>query len=58
MEGIFQMCWRQHGGSGLGFTMSEVLDLPLDEFEWFLERIGEQRQREARELEKAARRRR
>ena len=57
MEGIFQMCWRQHGGSGLGFTMSEVLDLPLDEFEWFLERIGEQRQREARELEKAARRR-
>jgi len=57
MEGIFQMCWRQHGGSGLGFTMNEVLDLPLDDFEWFLERIGEQRQREARELEKAARKR-
>ena len=56
MEGIFQMCWRQHGGSGLGFTMTEVLDLPLDEFEWFLERIGEQREREAREIEKAARR--
>ena len=56
MEGIFQMCWRQHGGSGLGFNLQEVLDLPLDEFEWFLERIGEQREREAREIEKAARR--
>ena len=56
MEGIFQMCWRQHGGSGLGFSLREVLDLSLDDFEWFLERIGEQREREAREIEKAARR--
>lgn len=50
------MCWRQHGGSGLGFGLSEVLDLSLDEFEWFLERIGEQREQEARALEKAMRR--
>lgn len=46
------MCWRQHGGSGLGFGLSEVLDLPLDEFEWFLARIAEQREKEARALEK------
>jgi hypothetical protein len=51
------MCWRQHGGSGLGFGLSEVLGLPLDEFEWFLERIAEQREKEARALEKAAKRR-
>ena len=51
------MCWQQHGGSGLGFGLREVLDLPLDEFEWFLERIGEQREMEARTLEKAAKRR-
>jgi hypothetical protein len=50
------MCWRQHGGSGLGFSLKEVLDLPLDDFEWFLERIGEQREKEARALEKALRR--
>ncbi len=37
--------------------MSEVLDLPLDDFEWFLERIAEQREKEARALEKAAKRR-
>ena len=51
------MCWRQHGGSGLGFSLEEVLDLPVDEFEWFLERIAEQREKEARALEKAAKRR-
>jgi hypothetical protein len=26
-EGLFQLCWRQHGGSGLGVTMGEALDL-------------------------------
>jgi hypothetical protein len=51
------MCWRQHGGSGLGFGLEEVLRLPLDEFEWFLERIFDQREKEARALEKAAKRR-
>ena len=39
----------------MGFSLSEVLSLDVDEFEWYLERIGEQREREARALEKAAR---
>jgi hypothetical protein len=27
-EGIFQLCWQQHGGSGLAATLDEVLELP------------------------------
>ncbi len=56
-EGVFQLCWRQHGGSGLGITVGEALDLPVGDRDWLLDRIGTQRSREARELEKAAKRR-
>ena len=55
-EGVFQLCWRQHGGSGLGITVGEALELPVGDRDWLLERIGTQRSREARELENAARR--
>ncbi len=56
-EGLFHLCWRQHGGSGLGATLSEALDLSTTDRDWLLERVGQQRQREAREIEKAGRRR-
>jgi hypothetical protein len=56
-ESLFQLCWRQHGGSGLGVEMSEALEMTLSDRDWYLERIGEQRSREAKQLEKAARRR-
>jgi len=36
--------------------MSEALEMSTTDRDWLLERIGEQRSREARELEKAARR--
>jgi hypothetical protein len=51
------LCWRQHGGSGLGLTWREALDLDTGERDWLLERIDEQRSREAEALRKAARRR-
>jgi hypothetical protein len=51
------MCWHQHGGSGLGLSMPEVFEMSTRDRDWFLERIGEQQSREARELEKAARKR-
>jgi len=54
-EGVFQLCWQQHGGSGLGATLSEAQELFITDRDWLLERIGGQRQREARELEKASR---
>ena len=51
------MCWRQHGGSGLGVSVTEVLEMPTSDRDWFLERIGRQRSREAKEIEKAGKRR-
>jgi hypothetical protein len=32
------------------------MELPFDRIRWLLERLGEQREKEARELEQAARR--
>ncbi|QRK08565.1 hypothetical protein JQX13_53230 [Archangium violaceum] len=53
-EGLFQLCWHQYGGSGLAFSLSDALELPTSDRDWLLERIGQQRSREAKELEKAA----
>lgn len=54
---MFELCWQQHGGSGLGATVGEALEMSIADRDWFLERIGTQRSREAREIEKAAKRR-
>jgi hypothetical protein len=56
-EGLFQVCWQQHGGSGLAVTVHDALELPTADRDWLIERIGRQRAREAKELEKAAKRR-
>jgi hypothetical protein len=57
-EGLFQLCWQQHGGSGLAVTLHDALDLPTTDRDWLMERIGEQRSREAKALEQAAKHRR
>ena len=51
---VFQLCWIQHGGSGLGLSLEEALELLVRDRDWLLERIGTQRSREAREIERAA----
>src|SRR5437879_726605 len=55
-EGVFQLLYHQHGGSGLALTMTEIMELELDRMRWLLERLGEQREKEAHEMEKAAQR--
>jgi len=45
----------QHGGSGLRLSLTEVMELEWSRIRWFLERLGEQREEEARALEAAAR---
>lgn len=57
-QGIFFLCYTQHGGSGLGLTLTEVLDLDYQRFLWLQERLDEQRGKEADALKKAAKRRR
>ena len=52
---IFHLSWHQHGGSGLAITFSDALDLSLQDRDWFVEHIGAERVREARELQKARR---
>jgi len=54
-ESLFQLCWQQHGGSGLLATLDDALELATTDRDWLIERIGEQRAQEAKELEKAAR---
>lgn len=53
---IFQLLYTQHGGSGLNLTLSDVMDLEMDTIFWLLERLGEERRREAREIERVGRR--
>ena len=56
-EAIFQLCWVQHGGCGLGWTRSEALDLDVAELDWWLDRVGEQRGKEARAIDRAVKKR-
>jgi len=51
------VCWQQHGGSGFGASFGEVLEMSTSDRDWFLDRIGRQRSREAKEIEKAGKRR-
>ena len=37
-------------------TLTEVMELDMDRMGWLLERLGDQRKKESREIEQAARR--
>jgi hypothetical protein len=52
---VFQLIYTQHGGSGLGLSMTDVMGLDLGRISWFLERLDEQRRREVEEIRRAAR---
>lgn len=54
---MFNLCWTQHGGSGLGFTYQDVLGLTLDERDWYLEQVSKERKHEQSALRRAAARR-
>lgn len=50
----FAALWIQHGGSGLNITRTEYLDLDVDYRNRLLERIGDQREAEAKAIEEAS----
>ena len=52
-EWIFQMCYHQHGGSGTNFTLQDVLNMPVDDFGWYLNFLFVQRHNEGVQIEKA-----
>jgi hypothetical protein len=53
-EAIFQLCYQQHGGSGLNFSYEGVQQMPLSDFSWYLERLDRARSREAAAVQRAA----
>ncbi len=52
-KALFQLTWKQHGGSGTNLTLSEAEGLSWERFTRWLKNIEEQREREHRALEKA-----
>lgn len=50
----FLLMWRTHGGSGLGLTREEYLNLDVDRRNWYLERVEKQREDEAKAIKQAA----
>jgi len=55
-EGFFALLYHQHGGSGLSLSLDDIMNLDLDRIRWLIERLGKQRETEARALAAAARR--
>jgi hypothetical protein len=54
---IFDVCWTQHGGSGLGFTYQDVMGMTLDELGWYRNAVAEERKREQAAIRNARRKR-
>lgn len=57
MRSVAYLTYKQYGGTGLNFTYSEAMELDVARLNWFCEWLSEQRDREARALKAAARRR-
>lgn len=48
---MFALLYVQHGGSGMpGLHYDHVLELSLDEVEWYADRLDAQRSREAQAI--------
>jgi len=47
LEGVFGLMWQQDG-SGLNISWKEAWELDMQQFLWLLNRVTEQRQKEAR----------
>jgi hypothetical protein len=53
LEWTHRLTYQSYGGSGYGFSRSEVLAMPCDEIEWFMKR-GEKADKDTAEaIEKA-----
>lgn len=48
MNGVFHLCYKLDGGSGLGITVHDLAELPLRDLERLIDMLDEQRSREAK----------
>lgn len=55
-ELVFSLSYIEHGGSGLGWSCNEVLSLELGEALWYLERLNNERKKEAAAVRRATKR--
>jgi len=51
---IFELGYTQHGGSGLGYSRNEVLEMEYQEAERFLHLLSDARKRDSVALKSAA----
>jgi hypothetical protein len=49
---VFRLCYHQHGGSGLSFDYRGLMDMPLSDFNFYLERLEDERRKEHAALSK------
>ncbi len=47
--------YSQHGGSGLCLNLDQIMSLDLSRFNWLLDRLGREREKEAKAIEQASR---
>lgn len=52
---IFDLGYRQHGGSGLGYSRTEVLAMPLGDAEVMMRLLQEARKADADAIRRAGR---
>jgi hypothetical protein len=52
-ETLFQLMYTAHGGSGLGMSYSDIMELPLAKLRFFAERQHDVRREEAAAIKAA-----
>ena len=50
---MFDLTYKQHGGSGTNLTLSEVMNMDWALMEWWYDHLSEQREEESAQLRKA-----
>lgn len=51
---IQMLTYTQHGGSGYGYSLTDVLELEIRRLNWLAERLEETRQAEAKAIKDAS----
>lgn len=53
-QGIAELLYTQHGGSGLNLTLADIMELDYDRLFFMLEFLGDKRSEEAAAIKKAS----